>query len=501
VTTISSSSNLPVNRAKGLPVWLILALISILSVAVYLLVSAITYRIGFPLDDAWIHQTYARNLALYGEWAFNLGKPSGGSTSPLWSAILAIGFLLKLAPYVWTYLLGAVALCSLSILGENSVRKILPAYHPRFPWVGAALALEWHLVWAAASGMETILFALLATAALVLIISGSRNYFSLGLLIGISVWVRPDGITLLGPALLVLFLSQPTWPKRLRALFNFGVGFGSPFVLYLLFNLVISGRPWPNTFYAKQAEYAVYLKLPFLERLGSEGLQLLIGVGVVLLPGVVLSVISAVRRRAWGLLASAIWLIGFLALYAWRLPVTYQHGRYIIPAMPIFFLLGLTGLAEFCLKQRMHGTGWLLPTFWRLTVGVVLLVFWGRGSFAYAQDVAVIESEMVTTAKWVSLNLPTDTLLAAHDIGALGYFGGHELVDLAGLISPEVIPFLGDQNRIATYLTERGVRFLVVFPDWYPSLTSKLVPVYSTGAPYAPALGGKNMTVYRWQSP
>ena len=239
MTTISSLSNQPHNRAGGRPVWLILALITVMSVGIYLLVSAIMYRIGFPLDDAWIHQTYARNLALRGEWAFNPGKPSGGSTAPLWSLLLAIGFYLKLAPYVWTYLLGATALWGLSMLGEKAVRGMVPAYRPRFPWVGAILALEWHLVWAAASGMETLLYALLATAALFFVISGSQRYFSLGLLIGLSVWVRPDGITLLGPAVLIIFLCQPSWQKRLRALINLGVSFGSPFSLYLLFNLII----------------------------------------------------------------------------------------------------------------------------------------------------------------------------------------------------------------------------------------------------------------------
>ena len=253
MTTISSISNLPHRREGVWPVWLILALATVVSVGIYLLVSAFTYRIGFPLDDAWIHQTYARNLALHGEWAFNPGIPSGGSTAPLWSALLSVGFLIKLSPYVWTYLLGALALWALAMLGENAVCGLVPAYRPRFPWVGVALALEWHLVWAAASGMETLLYALLATAALVFVISGNQKYFSLGLLIGLSVWVRPDGITLLGPAVLVILLCQPSWPKRLRALVHLGVGFGSPFALYLLFNLIFSHQPWPNTYYAKQS--------------------------------------------------------------------------------------------------------------------------------------------------------------------------------------------------------------------------------------------------------
>ena len=498
MTTISSPSNLPNNRQPAWPTWLVLALVTLISVGSYLLASAVFYRTGFPLDDAWIHQTYARNLAIRGEWAFNPGSRSGGSTAPLWSALLAIGFLIKLAPYAWTYLLGALALWGISLLGEKAVRLIVPAYQPRVPWAGIVLALEWHLVWASASGMETLLFALLATTALVLIISGSQKYISLGILIGLSVWVRPDGITLLGPAILAIVVLQPSWPKRLRGLYNFGLGFGCLFAFYLLFNVFISGHPWPNTFYAKQAEYAVYLKLPLLVRFANEALQPMIGAGVILLPGFVLEIISAIRRRAWGIIVAAAWLAGFLGLYAWKLPVTYQHGRYVIPAMPILFLIGLAGLADFIMRKSLRRTSWIVSLSWRLGLSAVLVIFWGRGAYAYAQDVAVIESEMVATAKWVSINVPPGMLIAAHDIGALGYFGNHDLIDLAGLISPEVIPFLRDEKRLSTYLNQSGVNYVVAFPDWFPPLTSNLSPIFTTGAPFAPTLGGKNMAVYQW---
>lgn len=489
----------PEGRIPPRAVW-VLAGITLLSMGLYLAFSGVYYHFGFPLDDAWIHQTYARNLALRGEWSFLPGRVSGGSTAPLWSALLAIGFYLRLAPYIWTYLLGAVALWGLAILGESAVRQLVSSYRPRFPWVGAALALEWHLIWAAVSGMETLLCALLATTALVLVISGSQKYFSLGLLIGLSVWVRPDGITLLGPAILVILLMQPSWSKRLRALVNLGVGFGSLFSLYLLFNLIISGSPLPTTFYAKQAEYAQYLKLPFFVRFGGEAIQVLEGTGVILLPGMLLTLISAIRHRTWGVLAAAVWFVFFLALYAWRLPVTYQYGRYVMPAMPIFFLLGLTGLVEFTFVRCPHWR-WIVSVSWRLAAGGVLIVFCVLGALHYAQDVAFIESEMVATAKWVSAKVPPNALVAAHDIGALGYFGGHDLVDLAGLVSPEVIPFLRDEDWIASYLNERGVTYLVTFPDWYQHLTSGLSPIFTTGAPYAPAIGELNMAVYRWPGP
>src|SRR5512133_2117906 len=91
---------------------------AVLSVAGYLLTSGRTYGIGFPLDDAWIHQTYARNLAQYGQWAFFPGQPSAGSTAPLWSALLALGDLLHLGPYIWAYLVGGLSLFGLAFTGE-----------------------------------------------------------------------------------------------------------------------------------------------------------------------------------------------------------------------------------------------------------------------------------------------------------------------------------------------------------------------------------------------
>ena len=103
-----------------------LALASGISMTVYLVASALYYRVGFPLDDSWIHLTYARNLAVFGEWAFQPGKSSAGSTAPLWTVLLSIGFFIKLAPYIWTYLLGTLLLWRMGVrwLPDGSVLPI-----------------------------------------------------------------------------------------------------------------------------------------------------------------------------------------------------------------------------------------------------------------------------------------------------------------------------------------------------------------------------------------
>ena len=494
-TSTDSNSNKLLSRDL-----LIIAGTVILIAIIYLLISHFTYSIGFPLDDSWIHQTYARNLALRGEWAFRPGILSAGSTAPLWSALLALGFLLRLSPYIWTYFLGVLTLFALAVISEWAVRKLVDSYRPRFPWVGIFIAFEWHFAWAAMSGMETLLHGLIITTVLILLMTNTPRYLILGLLTGLSVWVRPDGLTLLGPVLMMILLTNHDTHSRLTAITRYLIGFGALFVFYLLFNLAIGGTPMPNTFYAKQAEYAPWQTLPIINRLGQMSLQLLVGPSLVLIPGVIAWLVKSVKQKMWGSLSALIWCAGYLMLYVLRLPM-YQHGRYIMPAMPIFFLFGLLAFAEFDAGELFARYHWIGQTIWRASIVMLSFSFIILGARTYAQDVAVIESEMVVTAKWVASNLPPDALIAAHDIGALGYFDHHELIDLAGLISPDVIPFIRDEPRLAEYLNQRGANYLIAFPEFYPLLTKNAKNVFVTNGSIAPALDQKNMVVYLWKTP
>ena len=304
---------------------------------------------------------------------------------------------------------------------------------------------------------------------------------------------------MLGPVVVVALLSGENVKQILRNLIGLALSFGIFLSLYLFFNLAITGTPYPNTFYAKQAEYAILLELaPLWARFLAEAQLPLIGAGALLLPGVLFYGWQAFRRRDVGILVGGIWFLGYAAIYAWKLPVTYQHGRYMMPAMPIFFLWGLGGTIQ--LLADAHLTRWRkMGAFaWRTALVLIWGAFYMLGAKSYAEDVAFIESEMVVTAHWVSENLPPDSLIAAHDIGALGYFDGRELVDLAGLVSPEVIPFVRDEEKLATYLNEHKVDYLIIFPSWYETLSEGLPLVYNTEGRFSPEIGGENMIVYQW---
>ena len=88
----------------------VIFVIAAISVGGFLWVSDRIFGLGLPLDDAWIHQTYARNLVENSEWAFLPGQPSSGSTAPLWTVMLAIGRWLGIEPRMWGYSLGCLLL-------------------------------------------------------------------------------------------------------------------------------------------------------------------------------------------------------------------------------------------------------------------------------------------------------------------------------------------------------------------------------------------------------
>ena len=477
--------------------WLLL-LAWALACAGYLVFSLNLAGPGYPLDDAWIHQTYARNLVLHGEWAYTPGQSSSGSTSPLWTAMLALGYVLRLPPISWAVVLGLFSQASLMLAAATWFGRRNPGLPSGVLWVAALILLEWHLLWAAFSGMEILLFSLMACVVLLLLASSQPRYLWVGLLVGLGCWIRPDALTLLLPAALVLsFQSGASIRQRLIWTLHLTLGVGLLVLPYLWFNKSIAGSYWPSTFYAKQAEYAIYRTQPVLSRFLSQWIQPMTGAGLILLPGALWSTWQSLSNRDWLRLAPPLWAASFLASYALRLPATYQHGRYAMPILPVLIVLGVEGLVQFCSRLREGPRARILSRTWSASLAAVMILFLPLGARAYAMDVAVIETEMVETARWIEANTDGHALIAAHDIGALGYFGNRPILDLAGLISPEVIPIMRNEAALYNFLEKNEADYLMTFPGWYPELTADLVPVFRSAGTFSPRQGGENMAVYR----
>jgi hypothetical protein len=479
--------------------WLIQGLAALILAGLFVFSSGRLYRTGYPLDDAWIHQTFARNLVEQGQWAINPGEPTAGSTAPLWTLVLAVGYVLHIPNQEWAYGLGVLCLFTISWIICRRLMKDHPGVSTlRLSAAGLLIVSEWHLVWAAVSGMEILFYSLLVITVLLEITRETPRWWLAGVWIGICIWIRPDGLTLLGPA--ILCLGFAAWRKKLSGS-GWMIGLLPLLVSligYLLFNRALSGSIWPNTFAAKQMEYQVLQQHSIISRYVQLLFTPLTGTGIILLPGLVLWVITAIRDKRWDKLSLPVWVLGYVFIYAWKLPVIYQHGRYLMPILPVYFYISLEGLIDHSPPTYENKLKFVLGRAYVAVLFVVPLAFLILGMKAYSQDVAVIESEMVESSKWVSVNTDPKAVIAAHDIGALGYFGQRKILDLAGLINPEIIPELSDSRGISDYLSTKPADYLVMFPDWYqPPLTVSMKPIYSTHGIYSPELGGSNMTIYQ----
>ncbi len=467
-------------------------------VALYASLAAVRSFGGYPLDDAWIHQTYARNWAATGQLAYVVGLPSAGSTAPLWTLLLSAAYRLHIDPYLWSMMLGAITLAISAWLLSRLADRLLPN-RPLVSWlVGLACVIEWHLIWAAASGMETLLFIALVLALIDRVWAESPGWI-IGVLGGLLILTRPEGLLLFGLALglLVIRSGRAAWIEIGKAVLAFCIVLAPG----AYFNLQASGSIFPNTFYAKQSEYGELMRsLPiWLSSIGNMLIAPLAGGGLLLLPGMItwisLNRVDARRRARWIWWLPLIWAAVHVGVYALRLPVSYQHGRYLLPIIPVILLYGIVGTAlllDWIKVRSAKSVARVLRQVYVIALVVVFALYVPIGAAAFAADVAIINGEMVAVAQWLDRHTPPDAVIAAHDIGAIGYFTGRPILDLAGLISPEVIPFIRDETKLGEWLQAKGAQYLVTFPGWYPHLATRWPPVFSGNSAFSP----EHMTVY-----
>jgi len=470
---------------------------------------------GVPLDDAWIHFQFARNLARGDGFSFNPGEPTSGSTAPLWTLLLATVYLLGGDFPAAGQLLSGV--CFLAALAATYALGKRLTGDRRAGWLaGAVVAVNGRMVWAGLSGLETCLFAALSLLAITSHLSDRADHryrLRTAALFGLAALSRPEGYLLFALALadFALHIAYHASHTRHRvsrftshvSRFTSHVSrllpplaiFTATVLPYLIFSLHTSGHLLPNTFHAK----AVVSLRPDLDFLSLAARYLILD-NPLLLPFYVLGV-GVLFRRAPLL---SLWSAGLPLVYAFLHAVPYQHGRYLMPLIPVNAVLGVVGLLEarrwiptpaLPLRGRsaliglfvVVGTAYRLPTMASL----------------YAWNVDNINEMHVALGHWAAENAPPDAILALNDIGAITYISERSVVDLAGLVTPEVVPLLRSPDRdalLAALLAERGVGYVIIFPNWFPGLAARddvLEEVHRVTLERNTIAGGETMVVYR----
>ncbi|MEM8993787.1 MAG: hypothetical protein AAGF23_03230 [Acidobacteriota bacterium] len=444
---------------------------------------------GFPLDDSWIHLHFASSIAAGEGLAYNPGQWVAGSSAPLWTALLAPAFVLSpVAAILWAKLLGAIFLIFTVFA---SFRLATQFGLSRFTgWIAAGLVGTSHwLLWAALSGMEITLFACLSLWGLVLHGRERRGggLFSIAVL-ALACLARPEGALLLVLALVDRWLCLRLHPRPALEWRKDPQGVAAIATAVLLvapvalFYFVIGDSPAPSTLAAKtQPDFLPngdYLRLVVDVFWRSQPVLLLLAAG---------GALRVLRRSRPGGGVSAAWLVclplaySLLASPGWSMPLG-NFGRYYMPLLPLVVVFGLATLDPVfeALEEGFSFAGrqWPLRALLLLALFAPHFLALGQGPARYVQTVANVEDSDVRAALWLRSRLPPDALLAVQDVGALKFFLPNPVIDLAGLVSPEIVPILRAddgiywEQRLAGYLAEQRPDYLVVFTDSYPMLSS-----------------------------
>jgi hypothetical protein len=430
------------------------------------------------LDDAYISYRYADNLLSGSGLVYNSGQRVEGITNLLWTLLvatgIALGFKANAAGHALGLISGAAALVTTYLYAAAGLPRGRVWMAALAPWI--RLSSVSFALWAT-SGMETPLFAAAVTAALAAQARGRMGWATAALCV--ATLTRPDGVIAAVPILGFHLVSRRgegarawTWPAV----------YGLAVALLTAFRLAYYGSPVPNTFHAKVGGIPFEQGLDYLLEFLRDGKPLL------LIPAAV----AVARDRCWWPGAA---VCVSLSLYVVAIGGdVFPHGRFLLPALPCLAVLAVRGAAEAYALDRYAGIlisiGIPAAICWQVfaTVPPVMLLFccllavawlaavrlrrrWipiaaatglagALGAFALADAVSgfgalgaswraeelrevrtafgVLERMGFMRAQVLRERPEPIRLVAGGAIGSFGFFSGMPIVDVYGIVDPEI---------------------------------------------------------------
>lgn len=421
----------------------------------------IRHAIGFPLDDAWIHMVYAKNLRLHGFFAFNEGIPATGETSPLWAMCLAL-LQAMFSKHPWTTQVIAIDIFNAIIyficvilmwrMGFEYTQNDLAG-----KVAGLLLLCCSPFLAATFSGMEVVLASCLLLLTVYFFLK--RSWMLSGLILALACVTRPEA-AIAGVIFMVIsnIADRKSSLSIVLRLLIFPMLFGGAWFLY---NDVITHHLLPATFYFKQR--MVWQELPtrllFIFRHVILSIPPFIGgIGLFSMLGYFLN--KKISRGGWIVFALG-WGYVLTNVFIVQPDISsFYYTRYLFPAIPLLILssvIGMNALGHLFLERSSIGLYGLL--IFGLLGGIGTMYQTSRGLHT---EIAMIQHNQIAMGIWIAMHVPPGLWVAASDVGAIQYFSKHPVVDVVGLNTPDMI---WDPKRFTE--THPVAVLALLIPFWY----------------------------------
>jgi len=516
------------NKDFNIPTWLSesITIIAVISISfLFFYESPFVY----PNGDSYIHFAYARNLVEHHELTYNLGIDEGiGSSSFLWVLILAFFSFIGISPIIAARFLGVLLLCGSALLFHRIVSAVLKAFIKQnrehlIAFLTTLIFISGSIMWNALSGMESVLFLFLGL--LSIWVYKKNKFWELGLVLGLQVLTRPEGIILAGTIILIDIFSFRRIRKEILSLCASMSFLLLPWFLYLqlregaISTTSLQGRQ----IFISETERMVIAEYPWLEwvirirPIFYTILWLLYSVafisGQYSLPG--LSVPLKGSIVGWKPEIPIINIIFFLFFFSLmfysfikeviknknKISVQDPNSRILVILMSWIFLHNIAYSLFVCsvgaggrYSIMNHILFWIslffgayfqrrkifraLSLFLSMLSVILSVIYWKD---VYTLNVNAMINMRIPTIEFINNTIPKEEKVGTTDLGPIGYFSNSSVVDLGGHINKDICFHLENGGSYSDYIDKEKLCY-IMFPG----------PFDGVGANYLVEMGLSN---------
>ena len=414
-----------------------LALLLLVALALRLLWLASTRHTS---DDAYITFRFARNVAQGAGFTYNLGERVYGTTTPLFTLLLAgWRWIFRGDIVVGAHALGLIASIGSLLLLDAALRQVRAPFGAR--WLALAVfAVSAKVLLLDLQGMEMPLVILLMMGSWQAYAAGRAR--RAGFLAGCLLWARID--LALWPAALVLVEG---WTDRKKAVEIAGVA-ALTYLPWVAFASLYFGSPIPHTLIAKQVAHGLDAG-PLLEHVATV-LSFLSPLDRELTPPTAILAAGCLTLgiAAWQVLRTrrnnALAALGlFAALESVGLVVARAtfFARYLYPLLWAVLILAALGMQSLWQAgaHRWPRRGWIAGAV-GLAVGVTLVVQGVQvGGRIRTVQRERHQASLQAIGLWLRARGPAGASVLLEPLGIIGYTSDLRMIDEVGLVSPEVV--------------------------------------------------------------
>jgi hypothetical protein len=432
ITSAHNPDAVPVDAPPPATIPRLIWAVAGLAILVRVIIALATH---FTNEDSLITLRFAENIAHGHGFVYNTGEHVLGTTTPLYTLLLAA--------VEWLGLPAAALGKGANILADGLLcvalhRWLTVAGYERAGRVAALLAaLNPIQIAYSISGMETSLVALSGTVVWLLF---AQRRISLAYLAAAALFLlRWDSILLTGVLTLAVLFRERAVPWKGLLLYAAVI---SPWLVWAGWYF---GSPIPVTAGAKATVYGWRYRGRFLPLLPKFILSFFGNPATALVTLSAFLGLNLVLRKGRSVLLPPIcWFAVYWALFL--LSKVLLFPWYYVPPMPVFVAVAAIGITT--IASRI-GAGW--PRTIQVTAAYGLTVLFAVPSLAVCFITRRSEQIMEDNLRkpiglWLKANsAPGDTIML-EPLGYIGYYSKLRMVDTVGLVAPQVLPYWNARN-------------------------------------------------------